>query len=164
MALSAEADPQVLLTVRAGSLPTHAGQIAFPGGSLEAGETAVQAALREAEEEVGLPGTEVKVLGELDDVWTPAGFHVTPVLARITSQSLQTLQLSSEVTQVLTPRVSELYGVPLTYESKRDLNGDPMPMYRFPWQGHDIWGMTARVLYDLLFEDDKPRKGALWDT
>ncbi len=83
--LTREADPRVLLTLRSAHLPTHQGQISFPGGSLEVGEGVVQAALREAWEEVGLEKEGVTVLGELDDVFTPAGFHVTPVLCRLSA-------------------------------------------------------------------------------
>ncbi len=150
VALTREADPRVLLTVRSGDLPTHKGQIAFPGGSLEAGETATQAALREAEEEVGLLPTDVQVIGEVDDVFTPIGFHVTPVLARIGAQTLQTLKLTPEVVQIITPTLGELRALTVHFELRHLPDGTPVPLYRYPWQGHDIWGMTARVLHDLL--------------
>ncbi|GGK94820.1 NUDIX hydrolase [Deinococcus radiotolerans] len=146
--LTREADARVLLTLRSPDLPTHQGQISFPGGSLERGETPVQAALREAQEEVGLDPDQVAVLGELDDVFTPVGFHVTPVLARIPAQP--TLTLSGEVAQLLLPTLSELRAVPMTRETRTLPDGTHVPLYRYPWQGHDIWGMTARVLHDLL--------------
>ncbi|WP_291425815.1 CoA pyrophosphatase [Deinococcus sp.] len=150
VALTREADPRVLLTVRSSDLPTHKGQIAFPGGSLEAGETAAQAALREAEEEVGLLPAAVQVVGEVDDVFTPIGFHVTPVLARIEAQTLQTLRLTPEVVQIITPTLGELRALTVHFELRYLPDGTPVPVYRYPWQGHDIWGMTARVLHDLL--------------
>lgn len=150
VALTREADPRVLLTVRSGELPTHKGQIAFPGGSLEAGETPISAALREAEEEVGLDPSRVTLLGELDDVFTPVGFHVTPVLGRIGAAALAELRLTDEVTQIITPTLRELREVALPPEQRTLPSGEQVPMYRFPWQGFDIWGMTARVLHDLL--------------
>ena len=146
--LTREADPRVLLTVRSADLPTHKGQVSFPGGSLERGETPVEAALREAQEEVGLDPAQVTVLGELDDVFTPIGFHVTPVLARIPAQP--TLTLSGEVAQLLLPGLADLRAAPMIREVRTLPDGTRVPLYRYPWQGHDIWGMTARVLHDLL--------------
>lgn len=153
VALTREPDPRVLLTVRSSELPTHRGQIAFPGGSLEAGESVRAGAVREAWEEVGLDPAAVTVLGEMDDVFTPAGFHVTPVLARIPARPA--LRLSGEVTQILLPALSELRALTPIRERRQMPDGQPVVLYRYPWQGHDIWGMTARVLHDLL--TDGPR-------
>lgn len=150
VALTFEADPRILLTIRSGDLPTHKGQIAFPGGSLDAGETPTEAALREAEEEVGMPQGAVQVLGELDDVFTPIGFHVTPVLARLEPEALAHLTLTPEVVQIITPTVGELRGLDVVREIRTLPDGSRIPLYRYPWQGHDIWGMTARILHDLL--------------
>ncbi|GGL99618.1 NUDIX hydrolase [Deinococcus aerophilus] len=148
VALTREPDPRVLLTVRSTDLPTHQGQISFPGGSLEPGEPVVAGALREAWEEVGLPPVSVKVLGELDDVFTPIGFHVTPVLARVPAEPA--LTLTAEVTQILTPTLGELRALTPVREWRTLPDGQRAVLYRYPWQGHDIWGMTARVLHDLL--------------
>lgn len=150
VALTREADPRVLLTVRSGELPTHKGQIAFPGGSLHAGETPLQAALREAHEEVGLSPAAVQVLGEVDDVFTPIGFHVTPILARMAPEVLHDLTLSSEVVEIITPTLAELRAVGHFDQWRTLPDGTQVPLYRHPWRGHDIWGMTSRVLHDLL--------------
>lgn len=145
-----EPDPRVLLTVRSSDLPTHQGQIAFPGGSLHQQETPVQAALREAQEEVGLHPASVQVLGELDDVFTPIGFHVTPVLARISPETLASLTLSSEVVEIITPTLQELRNVDVFDQLRHLPDGTEVPLYRHPWRGYNIWGMTSRVLHDLL--------------
>lgn len=158
VALTREPDPRVLLTVRSTDLPTHKGQIAFPGGSLEANETPIAAALREAEEEVGLQPSVVQILGELDDVFTPIGFHVTPVLGRIEGQALTGLKLTDEVVQIITPTFNELRGVDVQYEVRTLPDGSSVPLYRYPWQGHDIWGMTARVIHDLLLHGPNEQK------
>lgn len=80
--LSDESSPTVLLTERSQGLRSHAGQISFPGGGLEVGETAVAGALREAEEEVGLPAGLVEPIGCLPTAWVPvSGYEVTPVVA-----------------------------------------------------------------------------------
>ncbi|GBF03920.1 NUDIX hydrolase [Deinococcus aerius] len=148
VALTRERDPRVLLTVRSAELPTHRGQISFPGGSLDPHETPVQGALREAEEEVGLDPRTVTVLGELDDVFTPVGFHVTPVLARVPAEPR--LTLTAEVAQIIMPTLGELRALSVVRELRTLPNGEQVPLYRYPWRGHDIWGMTARVLHDLL--------------
>lgn len=146
--LTREPDPRVLLTVRSSELPTHKGQVSFPGGSLEPGESAVQAALREAWEEVGLDTSAVTVLGELDDVFTPIGFHVTPVLARV--PATPNLRLSAEVVKLLLPTMGELRATVPREEQRILPDGQAVTVYTYPWQGHDVWGMTARVLHDLL--------------
>ncbi|WP_221089173.1 NUDIX hydrolase [Deinococcus aquaedulcis] len=155
--LTQEPSPRVLLTVRSADLPTHRGQISFPGGSLEPGEDPVTGALREAQEEVGLDPAAVTVLGELDDVFTPIGFHVTPVLARIPAQP--GLTLSAEVAQLLLPTLAELRALPVTTETRTLPDGTRVPLYRYPWQGHDIWGMTARILHDLLTQGPEGADG-----
>ncbi len=147
VALTRETSPRVLLTVRSSTMPTHQGQISFPGGGLRAQETPTEAALREAWEEVGLDSQEVTVLGELSDVSTPAGFHVTPILARLEAGA--TLNLSHEVAALLQPPLAELRATEqLVYSTGPD--GAPLTRYRYPWQGHDIWGMTAAVLHQVL--------------
>ncbi|WP_237724763.1 NUDIX hydrolase [Deinococcus alpinitundrae] len=146
--LTVEADPRLLLTLRSSDLPTHQGQISFPGGSLETGESVVEAALREAWEEVGLEPGAVRVLGELDDVFTPAGFHVTPVLARL--EAAPRLTLSSEVAAILLPPLSELRALEQPAERRTGPDGQAFLLYRYLWRQHDIWGMTARVIHDVL--------------
>lgn len=146
--LTEEAQPRVLLTVRSDDLPTHQGQISFPGGRLEAGESVREAALREAWEEVGLDPAGVTVLGELDDVFTPIGFHVTPLLARIPADSVYTP--SAEVAALLLPPLSELRAITPVQERRTAPGGEAFILYRYPWRGFDIWGMTARVLHDIV--------------
>lgn len=148
VALTREASPRVLLTVRAPDLSTHAGQIAFPGGRLDEGEDVVTAALREAWEEVGLLAEDVDVIGALDDAFTPIGFHVTPILARIPPE--YDFRPNAEVVEVLLPSVNDLREVTPIREVRVTPNGERHVLYRFPWRGHDIWGMTARILHDLL--------------
>ena len=146
--LTLEADPRVLLTVRSSELPTHQGQISFPGGSLEPGEDAVQAAVREAHEEVGLAPQAVQVLGMLDDVYTPFRFHVTPVLARLPAEL--SLTPTAEVAEILLPRLSELRASQPSSEERMSPLGESVTVWHYLWRGHDIWGMTARVLRDVL--------------
>ena len=76
--------PTILLTQRSVHLPTHAGQIAFPGGRREPGEDAVATALRETEEEVGIPRRFIEVVGAVDLYRTGTGFEITPVVGIVT--------------------------------------------------------------------------------
>src|SRR5688572_28246902 len=76
-------EPTILLTLRAAAMSSHAGQVSFPGGRIEAGETPEAAALREAAEEVGLDPRLPELLGRLPEHRTCTGFHVTPVVALI---------------------------------------------------------------------------------
>ena len=148
-ALSYECPPRLLLTVRAGTLPTHRGEVAFAGGSLEAGETPAQAAQREAWEEVGLSPERVTVLGELDDVFTPlgsgSGFHVTPVLARFWPP--ERYQLSGEVTRILRPTLAELRASAKSPSLYQAPDGSAYPMYEYSAERVRVWGMTARVIH-----------------
>ncbi len=156
-----EPEPHLILTVRTAHLPTHKGQISFPGGSLHTLETPIEAALREAQEEIGLDASLVQVLGMLDDVWTPQGFHVTPVLGLI-SQPAKLQADPNEVAQILHVPLEELKVLKPRYEPRNlppnaKLPSDPKAyrtrsneVLHYDWQGFDIWGMTAWVISDLL--------------
>lgn len=150
--------PALILTERGATLPTHQGQIAFPGGKLEAGEDAVQAALREAFEEVALEPSLVRVLGLMHDVWTPQGFQVTPVLA-IIAPTAPLMPQAGEVAALLRVPVADLRQI----IPREEIRLEPPPQGRWPvgvtgpravlhyeWRGVDIWGMTAFVIEELL--------------
>ena len=150
--------PALILTQRGATLPTHQGQIAFPGGKLELGEDAVQAALREAFEEVALEPRAVRVLGLMHDVWTPQGFQVTPVLAVISPDSPLEPQLG-EVAALLRVPISDLRRITPRKEVRLEppQGGrwpvevvSPRQILHYDWRGVDIWGMTAFVIEDLL--------------
>jgi 8-oxo-dGTP pyrophosphatase MutT (NUDIX family) len=156
-----EPEPQLILTLRTAHLPTHKGQISFPGGSLHDLETPIDAALREASEEIGLDSSLVRVLGMLDDVWTPQGFHVTPVLGLLEMPVILKPD-PNEVAQILHVPLEELQTLQARYEPRNlapnaKLPSDPKAyrarsneVLHYDWQGFDIWGMTAWVISDLL--------------
>lgn len=137
----------VLLTRRADGLANHAGQVAFPGGRIDAGETAEQAALREAEEEVGLAPDRVRLVGRSDPYETVTGFAITPVVGIVTPP----LAL-----RLCTAEVADAFETPLTvvldearYERRFHQRGDDGPRRYFYAVTHEerlIWGATAGML------------------
>jgi 8-oxo-dGTP pyrophosphatase MutT (NUDIX family) len=147
--IAVEDDWDILLTRRNSNLPHHRGQIAFPGGSLEAGEDCRQAALREAHEEVGLHPENVKVLGCHDDIWTPTGFIICPVIGVLTS---------ADTLHPNPAEVSRIFSVPLSFfadtgKAQRQCiqhEGIERELYFYQWDGETIWGATALILRNLL--------------
>ena len=136
----------VLMTRRADSLASHTGQIAFPGGRLDPGETAVQAALREAHEEVALDPTAVEVLGVGDAYETGTGFLVTPVIGWLAAAPL--VQPSPD-------EVAEVFEVPWDFlmdpaNHRRDFydrEGQPRRWFwAVPFDQRYIWGVTAGIV------------------
>lgn len=139
----------VLLTERNADLPEHPGQIAFPGGRLERGDAdAVAAALRECEEEVGIPPTAVEVIGFLGAHMTLTGYAVTPVVGLVRPEVALTLD-SREVASVFEVPLEFLLDPRQQETEVREAFGRrfTLPVYR--WQERRIWGATAYMLADL---------------
>jgi len=140
----------VILTVRAGTLGRHSGQVSLPGGGVEPGETIEQAALREAHEEIGLPLATVRVLGALTPLDIPvSGFRLHPIVAVAGMRAVLTPS-DGEVARILEVDVDELVapGRLVSIERKRD--GRSMIVPAFLAGGEEIWGATAMVLAEFL--------------
>lgn len=138
----------LLFTVRAAGLRRHGGQVAFPGGRLDEGETVVEAALREAEEEVGLQVGQEQVLGTLDDRPSPYGLVATPVVAELPWPSAVRLQ-DEEVAEVFILPLSALADTePVLLEVQHE--GTVRLLHRYLVGDRDIWGLTGNVVKDLL--------------
>ena len=137
---------RVLMTRRSDSLASHTGQIAFPGGRLDPGETAVEAALREAWEEVALDPAVVEVLGVGDAYEPGTGFRVTPVVGWLTATPATTPSLDE---------VAEVFEVPWDFlmdpaNHRRDFYDREGQPRRFFWsmthEARYIWGVTAGIV------------------
>ena len=139
----------LVLTKRASHLKHHPGQISFPGGKVEMTDAGPEAAaLREAQEEIGLDKANVLVLGALPPHETVTGFQVTPVLA----------QIKADFTPIADPaEVEEVFTVPLSHVldptryvvEGRYWRGQFRRYYAVPWGPYYIWGATARILHGL---------------
>jgi 8-oxo-dGTP pyrophosphatase MutT (NUDIX family) len=137
-------DGQVILTKRASHLKHHPGQIAFPGGKLEPGETPEDAALREAQEEIGLAPAHVTPLLRLPAHETVTGFAMTPILACVTPSTFTCDP--SEVDEAFTVPLAHLLN-PANYRvQRRQWRGTMRAYYAVPWGPYYIWGATARIL------------------
>lgn len=140
---------ELLFTVRQPTLPTHAGQIAFPGGKREPEDpSADHTALREATEEVGIPAEAVSVLGQLDDIVTPLGFVITPVVG-VVRWPLELLPCPREVAEIFTVPVPQL---PTIYQNggEAEWRGYRYTMHEFHFESRRIWGATAGITMQLL--------------
>lgn len=148
IAVTDRPDPGVLLTHRPEAMRSHPGQVAFPGGKLDPGEDAVEAALREAHEELRIDPAQVRVIGASDRFVTGSGYDVTPVLALV----------PPDVRIVPNPaEVSDWFEAPLAYlldpgnqvQRTGEWRGRRRPYIEIEWQGHRIWGITAAILANL---------------
>lgn len=139
---------ELLLTVRAGHLRTHAGQIAFPGGRLEEGEDDLAAALRETREEIGLAVLPEQVVGRLSDHPSPAGYVATPIVALVPWPERIAAD-PSEVAETFTVPVADLLAIAPTHRVG-ELRSYRRRIYTYRWGERDIWGFTGNVVHDLL--------------
>ena len=143
----------VLLTLRAAHLRSHSGQVAFPGGKIDAGETPGETALREANEEIGLAPGLVEPLGWLDPYLTGTGYRVTALVALVDPAFTPTLN-PDEVADVFETPFAFLMDAANHRLEERQWRGRTRKFYAMPHGERYIWGVTAgilRNLYERLF-------------
>lgn len=142
-------DLRVLLTKRAATLSGHPGQMSFPGGRLEAGETWEQAALRETEEEVGIPRESIEVLGRLDDAWSGAGHHLVPVVGWL--EQAPTCQPNrSEVEEIHTPGIAAMMARDAYSEQPREIANKIYTNPILRWPEGEVYGLSTDLLIEAL--------------
>jgi 8-oxo-dGTP pyrophosphatase MutT (NUDIX family) len=138
----------VLLTQRTAHLPDHGGQISFPGGRLEEDDAdAVDAALREAEEEVGLAAEKVTVLGAMEQRGTISNYRVTPIVAL--AEPFRPIPQVEEVAHVFEVPLSFVLDSGNHQFMERGRDGRSDPTYSIPYEEWFIFGFTARILIRL---------------
>jgi 8-oxo-dGTP pyrophosphatase MutT (NUDIX family) len=143
----------VLLTLRASDLRAHSGQVAFPGGKIDTGETPHDAALREAKEEIGLEERLVEPLGWLDPFFTGTGFRIAPLVALVEPSFVLTIN-KLEVDEVFETPFAFLMDTANHRLEEQEWRGERRRYYSMPHEGRYIWGATAgilRNLYEKLF-------------
>ena len=141
--------PGVLLTKRAAGLRNHSGQVSFPGGRIDSGDSGpVAAALREAEEEVGLDPSHADILGPMHDFVTVTGFRVTPVLALLTP-GFAIRHAPGEVEAVFQLSLSVLLDPLAPQRRSTVFHGQRREYWVWPHPEHEIWGATAAILVRL---------------
>ncbi len=161
----------VLYEVRAADMRRQPGEVCFPGGRIEGAETPEQCALRETQEELGIPASAVQVLGRLDFLAHRANFIMYPILGLVDAAAVEHLQPNpaevgetflvpvsylrqnppQEYRYTLTPTIPEDFpyekvGIPRDYKWQR--GGETVPVY--PWESHPIWGLTGRITRHLM--------------
>ncbi len=147
--ISAADGARVVLTKRSSQLKHHPGQVAFPGGKIEAEDgTPEAAALRESHEEIGLDPASVQLLGRLPAHETVTGFTVTPVLALIRDPFTPVAE-AGEVEEVFTVPLEHLLDPGRYRIERRRWLGQWRSYYAVPWGPYYIWGATARMLRGL---------------
>lgn len=139
----------VVLTRRADHLKRHAGQIAFPGGKVDEGDASpLAAALREAEEEIGLLSDQVEVLGPIEPYETSTGFWVQPFVGLIAA-SYRPMPDPDEVAEVFEAPLAHLVNPARRERRVRLYSGVERAYWAIPYEGRDIWGATAGMLKSL---------------
>ena len=161
----------LLYEVRSSTLRRQPGEVCFPGGRMERGETPEECALRETREELAIPPERVRILGRLDFIAHRANFLMWPVLGVVDSGALEAMRPSpAEVDEVFfvpvshlvehppieytydlipTPAVNfpyEVIGIPRDYKWQKGHENVPV----YPWGGHAIWGLTGRITRNLI--------------
>ena len=147
-----EGEPTILFIRRSSTLRAHSGEIAFPGGGVDQTDSSpIMAALREAQEEIGLDPARVEVLGVLQPVFTVvSNYLVIPVVAFL-PRGLGTLQLqASEVTEIILAPLHDLTNPDIFHTEEWMRVVRTRTVYFYDYGSYRIWGVTARILNELL--------------
>jgi len=148
VAMTERAEPGILLLHRPSHMRAHPGQIAFPGGKIDPGESPEQAALREAWEELGIDPEQVRIVGRGDVYRAHSGYEITPILATVPADIAITPN-PTEVAQWFEAPVAHMLHPDNHLERWVEWEGGLRPYYEIPWQDHVTWGVTAALIVNL---------------
>jgi 8-oxo-dGTP pyrophosphatase MutT (NUDIX family) len=148
VAITDRPDPGLILTVRREHMRKHAGQVAFPGGRIDEGETPIRAALREAHEELSLDPALVQILGEADQYRTVTGYGVTPVVG-VVPPDLPLIPNPEEVADWFEAPLDFVLEPANQRRMSAEFQGRTRHYYQIDWKGRQIWGATAAMLVNL---------------
>jgi 8-oxo-dGTP pyrophosphatase MutT (NUDIX family) len=149
--VGAHNDLRVVLTRRSGRLRSHKGEVAFPGGRVDDGETPMQAALREAFEETALPPSAVRIVGALEPLTTVvSSSRITPFVGLIEGPLPRLHPSPHEVDRIFDVALAELIDPACYHEEIWNFADGTFPVWFFDVEGDTIWGATARMLRRLL--------------
>jgi len=140
--------PGVLLIHRPTTMRAHPGQAAFPGGKIDPGETAIEGALREAYEELGIDPALVRVVGETDRFRTGTGYDITPIVA-VVPGGIAITPNPGEVAQWFEPPFGYMLNTANQTRHTAEFNGRRGDYIEILWQGHRVWGVTAGIIANL---------------
>ncbi len=143
------ATPSVVFMLRASGMPSHPGQISFPGGKVHAGdENRLATALRESEEEIGVPREKVNVLGILGEHFGGQGYRVTPVVG-VVPESVPLKPCQREVETLFEVPLSHLLDLKNHKPEAHEFNGTDYTMFAVHFDQWHIWGLTAGMIHTL---------------
>lgn len=141
---------KTILTRRTDTLPTHQGQISFPGGKMQAEDhILLDTALRETREELGIKTENISIMGRLDDAWSSYGHLVIPFVGWLNMQP-EIIHNSSEVAEVVIADIEQLMLPETSTTHHYSREGRTGITHAFSWEGEYVWGMTADLLLELF--------------
>ncbi len=137
----------VLLTKRSDAVEHHKGEISFPGGKMDPDDPdLLSCALRETSEEVGIAPTDVRIIGELDDFYTVATRYIVAPFVGVIPYPYDFLPSRREIAGLLSVPLEVFFEPAYKTEDTWVFQGRSVPMVSYHWEGHVIWGATARIL------------------